>query len=538
MSTTSEIRNSIISNLLEKTRKKSFKHYLLSIRLEKIRLFNQQQINFDFPVTALIGPNGGGKSTIIGATMQAYHNGKQNTFFKKSRVGDEGMNDWKIEFEIIDKEINKTGTERFEITYNNNEWTKNKYFSRTVKFMSITRTVPISENPLFQYRRRISFNKKSKESDDLTITKLEDISQIKHQAEKILGKSLENFTMYEFSFQKKKDYKTIKIPTGNKIIRGDGLEVPEMKKVQVPQTPIYEKQYLYVGSDGVNTYSEFNFGAGETSIIRLVAELESIDDNSLILIEELENGLHPIAIKRVVEYLIDIAKRKNLQIIFTTHSDYAIEPLPSEAIWACVEGNLQQGKLSIETLRVVSGRFDKKLAIFVEDDFAKNWLEYIIREKIAANFEEIGVYAVGGDGNAVKVHNGHNINPSISFQSICFIDGDSQQNESPENNIFRLPGLVPELAVFGDVLNNIENNIAMLTVACQKPISQQETVSKVIKEISKTNRDPHLLFSQIGIKLGFISAEIIRGAFLSIWTQENEHEVSKIVDAVNKNFER
>ena len=120
MSTTSEIRNSIISNLLEKTRKKSFKQYLFSIRLEKIRLFNQQQINFDFPVTALIGPNGGGKSTIIGATMQAYYNSKQNTFFKKSRVGDEGMNDWKIEFEIIDKDINKTGTERFEITYNNN----------------------------------------------------------------------------------------------------------------------------------------------------------------------------------------------------------------------------------------------------------------------------------------------------------------------------------------------------------------------------------------------------------------------------------
>lgn len=536
MITKSEIRNSIINSLLEKTRKKSFKNYLLSIRLEKIRLFYKQQINFDFPVTALIGPNGGGKSTIIGAVIQAYHNGKQNDFFKKSRVGDEGMNNWIIEFEVIDKDVNKSGTERFEITYKNDVWTRNEYFTRNVKFLSITRTVPISENPLFQYKRRISFNKKAKETDDLIINKLDDIAQIKQEAEKILGKSLGGFKMYEFSFQTKKKYKTIKVPTGNMIIH-NGIEIPEMKREKVPEPPVYQKQYLYVGSDGAITYSEFNFGSGETSIIRLVAELESIEENSLVLIEEIENGLHPIAIRRLVEYLIDISKRKSLQIIFTTHSDYAIEPLPNEAIWACIEGNLQQGKLSIEALRVVSGRFDKKLAVFVEDDFAKNWLEYIIREKLGANFEEIGIYAVGGDGNAVKVHIGHNLNPSISFQSICFIDGDSQQIENHENRIYRLPGSVPELTVFDGVLNNIESNIAMLTVACQKPIEQQDNVSKIIKEISRTNRDPHLLFSQIGIKLGFMSAEIIRGAFLSIWTQENQGEVQRIVDYIKKNFE-
>ena len=83
----------------------------------------------------------------------------------------------------------------------------------------------------------------------------------------------------------------------------------------------------------------------------MIAEMENSEDNSLILIEEIENGLHPIAVRRVVEYLIDIAKRKNLQIIFTTHSDYALEPLPGEAIWSCVQGRLQQGKLSIETLQ-------------------------------------------------------------------------------------------------------------------------------------------------------------------------------------------
>ena len=64
----SEIRDSVIRSLLEKVRKADYGQYLLAVRLEKIRLFRGAQVNFDFPVTALVGPNGGGKSTILGAT--------------------------------------------------------------------------------------------------------------------------------------------------------------------------------------------------------------------------------------------------------------------------------------------------------------------------------------------------------------------------------------------------------------------------------------------------------------------------------------
>ena len=457
----------------------------------------------------------------------------QQIFFKKSRVGDEGMDNWNIEYEVIDKDINAKGTERFDLNYKNDIWTISQNVIREVKFLSIARTVPISENPSFSFRKRISMSSK-KGSDDITLKKIDEIGEIKKQAERILGKSLSNFLMYEFSFPKKKKYKTERVPTGNfRIV--NGKEYPEFARVRLELLPReMDKQYLYVGSDGTNTYSEFNFGAGETSIIRMVAEIENTKDHSLILIEEIENGLHPIAVKRVVEYLIEVSKKKNLQIIFTTHSDYALEPLPPEAIWACVEGKLQQGKLSIETLRAISGRFDKKLAIFVEDDFAKTWLEYIIREKLIGNFEEIGVYSVAGDGNAVKVHEGHILNPSIQFNSISYIDGDSQQKENAEKKIFRLPGDVPELAVFDKVIQNINNNIALLTVACQKPIEQQDNVLKIIQEVSRTNRDPHLIFSQIGLKLGFISAEIIRGAFLSIWSHENQKEVDEITNTIKE----
>ena len=79
------------------------------------------------------------------------------------------------------------------------------------------------------------------------------------------------------------------------------------------------------------------------------------------------------------------------RVVFTTHSDYALAPLPGEAIWAVVDGTLQQGKLSIEVLRAVSGRVDKRLAIFVEDEFTKIWLEAVLREKIGDRWETVGI---------------------------------------------------------------------------------------------------------------------------------------------------
>jgi hypothetical protein len=50
---------------------------------------------------------------------------------------------------------------------------------------------------------------------------------------------------------------------------------------------------LYVGRREESEYSEFHFGAGESSVIRMVSEMETAEENALVLIEEIENGLHP-----------------------------------------------------------------------------------------------------------------------------------------------------------------------------------------------------------------------------------------------------
>lgn len=47
----SEVRDSVIRDLLEKVRRENYAKYLSSIRLEKIRHFAGAEIDFEFPVT-------------------------------------------------------------------------------------------------------------------------------------------------------------------------------------------------------------------------------------------------------------------------------------------------------------------------------------------------------------------------------------------------------------------------------------------------------------------------------------------------------
>ena len=89
------------------------------------------------------------------------------------------------------------------------------------------------------------------------------------------------------------------------------------------------------------------------------------------------------------------------------------------------------------------------------------------------------------------------------------------------------------MTVFNSVIANLNNNIALLTAGFQRPINQQTNVAEVVREVSRTNRDPHLLFTQVGVKLGFVPVEIIKGAFLSIWMQENVEVVDKFVKPIS-----
>jgi len=475
--------------------------------LKRIRHFEGATINFDFPVTALVGPNGSGKSTVLGAAACAYSTANPKDFFFTSVVGDEQQFHWEMEYELIERTLSASDAIRVHVDMTKEAVDLSPKASRPTKYFGIHRTLPPVTSPSFM--RRHFAGKKSTLREQTEV----DIELIRREASRVLGKELSSFRLYDVSFLVeglKKKKKKQKYLAGESDSSGKTAWVP---------VRMLQHQELFV-ADGEAKYSEFNFGAGEASVLRLIHGIERLPEQSLILIEEIENGLHPLAVERLIEYLIAAATRLKSQVIFTTHSEYALRPLPSEAIWCALEGRLLQGSLSVESLRALSGRIDKKLAVFAEDYFAQKWIESILREGLAKRFDEVGVYYVNGDDAAIKIHLAHNQNPAVKFRSICFIDGDSRQGEQPDKGVYRLPGESPELFVFNVVRENLEKYAAIITVACQRPLSSQKAVIDVIKEVSNTNRDPHLLFAQVGALIGLVSEEVVRGAFFSVWIQE------------------
>jgi hypothetical protein len=409
---------------------------------------------------------------------------KPGVFFPKSAIGDESMSGWRVEYELVDKDINSRQLVKRSINFRQAKWVRGEVADRKVLFFGIERTVPAGEKTRYKKLMRSTYvHKGSLDALDAEVAK---------QVEHILGKSVGEFRVTKLG---------------------------------------HDDRFL-IGSSSGNQYSEFHFGAGESSIIRMITEIEKAPKNSLILIEEIENGLHPVATRRMVEYLIEVAERNSLQAIFTTHSDYALSPLPNEAIWACIDGKLKQGKLSVEALRAVSGRVDKKLAIFVEDEFAKHWVDSILRERLGVGYEQLEVHAVAGDGNAVSTHRGHMKNPSIKFKSLCIIDGDSKQIEDEHSGIIRLPGNQPELSVYESINQKLSEYLAVLTVSCQRAPEAQAQVKSAMEEIIRTNRDPHLLFNQLGIRIGFVSESIVRGAFLALWVRNNPEFCDRLAEKV------
>jgi AAA15 family ATPase/GTPase len=479
----SEIRESQINDLFEKVRNHSYGKYLLRVVIGKARSISNKSIDFVFPVTAIVGPNGGGKTTIAGAAAILYKDIAPSQFFAKSGKYDASMANWKVEYEAIDKSIKANDTVRRTAKYHNLKWARNT-LNRDVLIFGVSRTVPAAERK--ELRKCVSNN-------------------FEVPTDRVLGLSDEVAVSVSAILDK---------------------DVSAYKNIQIDDKGIVTL-LSGVNSDG-ETFSEFHFGAGESSIIRMVIQLEAANDNSLVIIEEIENGLHPVATIRMVEYLIELAERKKIQAIFTTHSNDALIPLPSNAIWATVNGELYQGKLDIRSLRAISGQISSKLVIFVEDEFAEMWVNSIITSIEGIARDAVSIHPMKGDGTAVKVHKNHNLDPSVNQKSVCIIDGDSEQLEDPNELIFRLPGQCPESAVFDNLLENMDTISGELAVTLLKPYEFEAQLKQHMNSVRLTNRDPHLLYAQLGKKIGFVPEARVKEAFLSIWCRLNADYVATI----------
>jgi hypothetical protein len=76
---------------------------------------------------------------------------------------------------------------------------------------------------------------------------------------------------------------------------------------------------------------------------------------------------------------------------------------------------------------------------------------------------------------------------------------------------------------------NALKNSAIVTLALHQAPNEQGKVRHMLDEVSRAKRDPHQLFYQIGLDLGFVPEETVRDAFITQWLREHDDEVLPIV---------
>lgn len=463
----------------EKNRVKheKYKKFIKRVTLRGVRGFKNQTIEFRYPVTGLIGTNGGGKSTILGATALAYKNVKPGQFFPKACIGDNSMSNWTIEYELVDKPTNKQSSLVRTARFSQTKWRRENFPDREYDYIEIQRTVPAGE--INRFRRFIGQN-----NDNITEESLSE-ETIKF-ASAVLDKDISHYRIF-----REKDN---------------------------------PHHLIYVGKHGDIEYSQFHFGAGEASIIATIDRIERVSENALILIEEIENGLHPVAVRLFINYLENASRRKRLQVVFTTHSQDAIDELPEQAIWASINKKTWNGRLTIDGLRAITGRVSQNKVVFVEDNFAKEWLEAAIGRYGGEEKHQMKVFPGGGYPNLLAVCEYHNSNPSIEIPAVALVDGDQYDPETAEalpNYAYFLGGGIPETTVFDYIFDNREELSGIIQQRCLLSKFDQQRIVRDIESTRNSACDPHSIFRRLGEKLDFTSEIKIRDGMIDIFNENN-----------------
>lgn len=89
-----------------------------------------------------------------------------------------------------------------------------------------------------------------------------------------------------------------------------------------------ERVELYLNSvDGKKVYRPVNVGFGYSYVLPIIVLALLSNEGGTIVIENPEAHLHPGAQSRLMEFLVDTAKQRNLQIVIESHSDHIVNGL-------------------------------------------------------------------------------------------------------------------------------------------------------------------------------------------------------------------
>ncbi|MEW6279714.1 MAG: AAA family ATPase [Candidatus Eremiobacterota bacterium] len=140
------------------------------------------------------------------------------------------------------------------------------------------------------------------------------------------------------------------------------------------------RNLLFALRDSGESYSEFHMSAGERAVLRLSLDLSQLN-GALVLIDEVEAGLHPVLQQLLMLELQRLSLRNDLQVVVTTHSPAVLETVPAEAkvFLERTSSNVVRREAYRDILeRALFGRAFSSLSIVCEDDVAEALLRGLL----------------------------------------------------------------------------------------------------------------------------------------------------------------
>ena len=176
-------------------------------------------------------------------------------------------------------------------------------------------------------------------------------------------------------------------------------------------------------------YNGFNMGAGENAMISILSRLQILPVGGLLIIEEIEHGLHPEAQRHLVKALTEIVLRKKQQIIFTTHSADVIDSLPRLGRVLLQRIDSQHQLIASPTTRFamsdMTGTDSPEATVYVEDNFSAALVSGCLPSDIRRRITVIPI----GSATQVATQLGAHQRGSLPGPVKCIFDGDCSDND-------------------------------------------------------------------------------------------------------------
>jgi predicted ATP-dependent endonuclease of OLD family len=405
-------------NLLDEHK---FPLFLKSIYFEKFRHLEDLKLNFIHPITVLAGTNKIGKTTILITIACSHFN-----FLKRNPAnGKLERSTWKrmMQFTKYDEQIEN--------------WTYHIEYKKG----NVVDPKRGQKKALTKKWNGVAKKETQIKDRQVVFIDLDRIFPARNYSETILSKI--------------KIGNEVEISSKKEAIHSYLSYILE-RSINIGKVAHHIDKDIYRFNDSKNTFSSYNSASGEDVLTRLLIDVIEAKPKSLILIDEIEIGLHPLIQRRLIDVLNNISLKENKQFIITTHSPHILNHL-DEKSRIFIEKNVRGKYKTIPKISVNAAfsKMDSKsyplVDLFCEDSISKKIImkiiQYIIDQNQLVSFSDlINIIECGSALETYKIFDAHK--KTYEFKKIktgfgCVLDGD-QKNNFDDNAVLFLFDKSPE----------------------------------------------------------------------------------------------